>query len=168
MEAIGVIDILRRADIEVVIVSIANNLEVTGAHNIKVICDENFNNIEFSEFKMIIFPGGVQGVKNIREMETIKKVVNYFYSSDRYVAAICAAPTILGDAGVLDGNNYTCYEGFQDLIDRGFYLNEKLVQSNNIITSNCAGSVFEFGLKLVELLKDEEISKQVRDKIILK
>ena len=100
-------------------ISIADSLEVTGAHGIKTMCDKKFNDIEFSEFKMIIFPGGVQGVNNIREFEPIYKVINYFYSSNRYVAAICAAPVILDDAGILDGNSFTCYEGFQESIKNG-------------------------------------------------
>lgn len=148
-------------------ISIADSLEVTGAHGIKTICDKKFNDIEFSEFKMIIFPGGVQGVNNIREFEPIYKVINYFYSSNRYVAAICAAPVILDDAGILDGNSFTCYEGFQESIKNGIYLKQKVVQDKNIITSNCVGSLFEFGFKLVSVLKNERESKELESKMII-
>lgn len=167
MEAIAIVDVLRRAGIETTTVSITDSLEVMSAHNVKIICDETFNNLEFSEYKMIIFPGGVKGVDNIKSFEPIYKIINYFYSSDRYVAAICAAPIILGNAGILENNSFTCYEGFEQFIKNGIYLKQKVVQDKNIITSNCAGSALEFGFKLVSVLKSEQESNVVEKQMVL-
>ena len=167
MEAVGVIDILRRADIEVVVISIKNNLEVEGAHGIKLICDKKFDEIEFSEFNMVILPGGQPGVNNLKSFDPIKEVVNYFYSNNKYVAAICAAPMILEESGILENKKFTCYEGVQEFIKNGIYLKQKVVQDKNIITSNCVGSVFDFGFKLIEVLKDKDSSNCVERKIII-
>lgn len=167
MEAVGVIDILRRADIEIEIVSIKNDLEVEGAHGIKLICDRKFEEMEFSEFVMIIFPGGLLGVNNLKSFAPMKEVINYFYSNDKYIAAICAAPSLLDEAGILKNKKFTCYEGVQEFIKNGIYSKQKVVQDKNIITSNCVGSVFDFGFKLVEILKGEDLRNCVEEKMII-
>lgn len=167
MEAIGVIDILRRANINITLISIKNNLEVEGAHGIKLICDKIFDEIELSEFNMVIFPGGLLGVNNLKNFPHIKEVVNHFYYNDKYVAAICAAPSILYECGILDNKKFTCYEGVQEFIKNGIYSRQKVVQDGNIITSDCVGSVFSFGFKLVSILKSEEVSEEIRKKMII-
>ncbi len=168
MEAIGVVDILRRAEIETVMVSIMNSLEVSGAHGIRIFCDNKFDEIEFSLFNMIIFPGGMKGVNNIKEFKPIHRVINEFYNSGKYIAAICAAPIILDELGILNKNIFTCYEGIQKFVKNGVYLDQRVVESKNIITSDCVGSVFDFGFKLVTILKGQDEYIDVRNKMILK
>lgn len=158
---------MKRANIEVTSISIKESLEVTGAHDVKIICDKIFKDLDFSDFDMLIFIGGVKCVENVRKFDQIFEVINYFNSNNKYIAAICAAPVILGDAGVLDKNKFTCYEGFQDFVKNGIYLKQRVVQDKNIITSNCAGSVFEFGFKLVSILMGESKSNEVESRMIL-
>lgn len=167
MEAVGIIDILRRGDIQVDLVSITDSLDVLGAHDIKLVCDKTFGNIKFDEYEMAIFPGGVKGVEEIRKFEPVRGLIQYFVSNNKYLAAICAGPVILGDSGALDENKFTCYEGFQDFVKKGIYLKQKVVRDNNIVTSNCAGSVYDFGRELLTVLKGEEVANEVLSKMIL-
>lgn len=167
MEAVGTIDILKRAEIETQIISISNSLEVLGAHGIKIICDYKFEEVNFSNFDIIIFPGGIEGVNNIKNFSPIYNLINEFYKKGKYIAAICAAPIILYEAGILNGNSFTCYEGIQDFIKNGIYSKQKVVEDKNIITSDCVGSVFDFGFKLVSILKGYDRFIDVKEKMIL-
>lgn len=166
-EAIGVVDVLRRGMVEVDLVSITDSLEVVSAHSIKIICDKIFRDMDTSNYDMIVFPGGVNGVEEIRRFEPMRKIISYFHENNKYLAAICAGPVILGDAGVLENRNFTCYEGFEKFIQNGIYSKERVITTGNIITSNCVGSVIEFGLKLLAVLKGEDISNDIRSKMNL-
>ncbi|BAK81497.1 DJ-1 family glyoxalase III [Candidatus Arthromitus sp. SFB-rat-Yit] len=167
LESIGIIDILRRGNVDVDIVSITDSLQVVGAHDIKIVCDKLFKDIDFSEYEMAIFPGGVKGVEEIRNFKPIFEFIEYMHSNNKYLAAICAAPVILGDAGLLEDNKFTCYEGFEQYVKNGTYVKEKVVINNRVITSNCAGSVFDFGFKLLSVLKGDNDSDEVKSKMIL-
>lgn len=166
-EAIGVVDVLRRGEVEVDLVSITDSLEVVSAHDIKIICDKTFGEMNNSDYDMIVFPGGVAGVEAIRNFEPMRDVIKYFHDNNKYLAAICAGPVILGDAGILTDKNFTCYEGFEKFVQNAIYSKERVIETGNIITSNCVGSVLEFGLKLLTILKGEEVSKDTRSKMIL-
>ncbi len=166
-EAIGVIDVLRRGDVQIDLISITDSLEVTSAHNVKITCDKVFKDMNKDDYDMIIFPGGVTGVENIRNFPPIKEVIVDFNNKKKYIGAICAGPVILGDAEILGGKNFTCYEGFEKFVENAIYSKQKVIIQDNIVTSNCVGSVFEFGLTLLSLLKGEEFSEEVRRKMIL-
>ena len=167
MEAVGTIDILKRAEIETLTISISNFLEVKGAHGINLICDFKFDEVDFSSFDIIIFPGGMEGVNRMKDFTPIRDLINEFHNGGKYIAAICAAPIILYEAGILNGNNFTCYEGIQKFIKNGIYSKQKVVQDKNIITSDCVGSVFDFGFRLVSILKGYDEYIGVRNKMIL-
>ena len=167
LESSSVVDMLRRGNVDVHMVSITDSLEVFGAHDIKIICDKLFFDINFADYEMAIFPGGVGGVEEIRKFKPIYELIEYMYSNNKYLSAICAAPVILGDAGLLENNKFTCYEGFEQFVKNGIYLKEKVVINNKIITSNCAGSIFDFGFKLLSLLRGDKVSEEVRNKMIL-
>src|SRR5690554_6432473 len=96
IEALGTVDILRRAQIDVVTVSITDDKTVTGAHNVQVVVDNTFSDIDFSDFDMLILPGGMPGAKNLNKHEELKKLLNEFNSKNKLIAAICAAPMVLG------------------------------------------------------------------------
>lgn len=167
VEAVGVIDILRRGEIDVNIISIEDSLDVSGAHNVKITCDSKFDNVNFNDLDMIILPGGAGGVNRIKDFKPILHILKEFNENNKYIAAICAAPVVLEEAGILNQKEFTCYKGFEQYVANGKYLAEKVVQDGNIITSNCVGSVFDFGFKLVNLLKGEKISKDLHNKMIM-
>ena len=161
IEALGTIDILRRAEIEVTTVSISEQKEVTGAHNIGVLADKLFGEIDFSQFDVLVLPGGMPGAKNLNEHEELKKQVTHFAENGKQVAAICAAPMVLGGLNLLKGKKATAYPGFEDKLIGAEITGEKTVVDGNIITGKGPGLVFDFALQLVE-----EISgKGVRDNV---
>lgn len=166
VEAMGVVDILRRGEVDVNIISIEDSLEVVGAHNIKLVCDSKFQEVDFNEVRMLILPGGV-GVNRIKDFEPIFPIIKKLYDDGKYICAICAAPVVLEKAGILNNKKFTCYKGFEKNMSNATYVAEKVVQDQNIITANCVGSVFEFGFKLLTLLKGEEITKDLYNKMIM-
>ena len=113
IEALGTVDILRRAKIDIVTISITDNNVVTCAHNIPVTADKKFNDIDFTNFDMLVLPGGMPGAKHLNEHEDLKNLISDFNSKGKLIAAICAAPMVLGGLGVLDGKRATCYPGFE-------------------------------------------------------
>ena len=151
IEAISCIDILRRADIEVVMVGL-NGIEVIGTHEIKVIADIVLDEIKVSEYDMIVLPGGLPGAKYLSQSEKLSKILNEFDRNNAKIAAICAAPWALKTAGVLS-DNYTCYPGFEEKIAQDGYINKaNVVVDQNIITSKGPATAMEFALQLVKEL----------------
>ena len=167
IEAIGTIDILRRAQIDVVTVSITDNKTVTGTHNIPVIADHTLNDTDFENFDMIILPGGMPGAKHLNEQEDLKKLIIEFNSKGKLIAAICAAPMVLGGLGILDGKRATCYPGFEPELIGAKTTGESVVVDDNIITGKGPGFVFDFGLRLVEQLLGLQDRREVQNGLLL-
>jgi 4-methyl-5(b-hydroxyethyl)-thiazole monophosphate biosynthesis len=167
IEAIGTIDILRRAQIDVVTVSITDNKTVTGTHNIKVIADNTLNDTDFEKFDMIILPGGMPGAKHLNEQEDLKKLILKFNSKGKLIAAICAAPMVLGGLGILDSKRATCYPGFEPELIGAKITGESVVVDENIITGKGPGFVFDFGLRLVEQLLGLQDRREVQNGLLL-
>ena len=167
IEAIGTVDILRRAQINVVTVSITDYNVVTGAHNISVTADKTFNDTDFSDFEMLILPGGMPGAKNLNEHEDLKKLISNFNTKGKLIAAICAAPMVLGGLGILDGKRATCYPGFEPELIGAKITEESVVVDENIITGKGPGFVFDFGLRLVEQLLGLQDRREVQNGLLL-
>lgn len=165
IEAITPIDILRRADIEVTTISISNNKEVRGAHGIIVYADSLFTQADFSNNDLLILPGGMPGTKNLDAHEGLKKLIHLQVSKEKKLAAICAAPSILGKMGILEGKEAICYPGFENQLLGATLSNEKIVKSDLIITAKGAGVAIEFALKIVEDLKGKAKAEQVATSI---
>ncbi len=161
IETITPIDILRRAEIEVAIVSIMSYKEVTGAHGIKVVADMLFNEPDYADNDLLLLPGGMPGTKNLDAHLELKNLLIKQANQGKYVAAICAAPSILGKMGLLEGKAAICYPGFESQLLGATLSVQKVVQSANIITAMGAGVALPFALKLVEVLK----GKATADKI---
>ena len=170
IEAVSVIDILRRADVNVEIVSITKNKKILGAHNIKISADTPFfEKINLLDGDMLILPGGQLGTKNLNACEKLKKLIQTYYDQNKYIAAICAAPLILGEMGLLKGKKAVCYPGYENtLVGAEIAKNERVVVAGNIITSKGAGTAIEFALKLVEILVDKETAETLKKKMIVK
>ena len=167
IEALGTVDILRRAQIDVVTVSITDDKTVTGAHNVQVVVDNTFSDIDFSDFDMLILPGGMPGAKNLNKHEELKKLLNEFNSKNKLIAAICAAPMVLGGLGLLDGKRSTCYPGFEPELIGAKITGENVVVDENIITGKGPGLVFDFGLRIVEQLLGLQVRQEVQSGLLL-
>lgn len=161
IEAIAPIDIFRRADIEVTTVSISENKLVRGAHNISVQADSLFSETDFTENDLLYLPGGMPGTKNLDAHQGLKNLLQEQADNQKNIAAICAAPSILGKMGLLKGREAICFPGFENQLTGAFLSKEKIVKSDFISTAKGAGVAVLFALKLVEELK----GKQKADKI---
>lgn len=150
-EALTIVDIIRRANIECDIVSI-NNLVVKGSHDIEVQADCLIRN-DIKEYDMIVLPGGLPGATNLRDNEEVISLVKDMNDAGKFTCAMCAAPIILDKAGVLEGKSYTAYLGYDEKIQaNGTFKEEIVVRDGNIITSRGPATVYDFSYALIEAL----------------
>jgi len=165
LEAIAPIDIFRRAGFEVTVISISNEKAVRGAHNITVMADSLFTEADYSVNDLIYLPGGMPGTKNLGEHAGLKNLLLKQASENKKIAAICAAPSILGQLGLLKGKESICFPGFEDQLTGATLSKEKMVESGNISTARGAGVAIQFALKLVEELKGKNLAEQLATQI---
>jgi 4-methyl-5(b-hydroxyethyl)-thiazole monophosphate biosynthesis len=164
IEAVSVIDVLRRADMDVETVSITGKMEVTGAHNITVIADKLFEEINYDKGAMIVLPGGMPGTTNLEKHAGLTEKIKAYAKQDKWLAAICAAPMILGRLGILNYKSATCYPGFEkELIGANYLASVPVVQSGKVITSRGPGTAILFGLKIVEVLSGPNKAETIRE-----
>lgn len=164
-EAIIPADLLRRAGVEVVLASLEGT-EVTSSHGVTVKADATLEALDADQIDLLFLPGGLGGVEAIQNCPAAQKLVRAVYDKGKYLSAICAAPTILGALGLLKGRRAVCYPGMEDgLIGADVQKGCGVVVDGNLITGEAAGSAFEFGLKLVELLKGSAAAQQVKDAV---
>jgi len=167
IEALGTVDILRRAGIPVQTVSITNEKSVTGAHRITVLADTTFPEANFSGVDVLVLPGGMPGAKNLNEQETLKKKVKEHAEKGKIVAAICAAPMVLGGLGLLEGKKATCYPGFESELIGAKVTGDNVSVDKNIVTGKGPGLVFEFALELVETIAGAGTRKEVQEGLLI-
>lgn len=168
IEAISIIDVLRQADFKVEIVSVSGNFVVTGSHNIKVMADSLFENIDYDLIDMIVLPGGMPGSKNLNNHEGLKKQIMDFHENGKPLGAICAAPLVFGNLGILKGKKATCYPGFEDELIGTKSTGRSVEQAGTIITGKGAGVAIHFALKIVQMLKGKELADELAKKLIVK
>lgn len=159
IEAVCVIDVLRRAGLDVKVVSVTGKYEVTGAHQIQFVADILFEQMDYSDVYMIVLPGGMPGTANLDAHEGLKECIRDFYTQGKFLAAICAAPFILGNIGILNGKQAVCYPGYESQLIGSEVLTVPVVQSGNIITGRGVGCALDFALKIVE----QAVSKEKAD-----
>lgn len=167
IEALATADILRRAWIPVETVSISDDREVTGAHNITVTADITFKKSDFSDVQMLVLPGGMPGAKHLNEHDGLKKLLVKFNLHGKPIAAICAAPMVLGGLGLLNGKRATCYPGFETELKGAHVTGEKVVTDGNITTAKGPGLVFDFALSLVEQIAGKGTRQDVQKGLLL-
>ena len=167
IEAIVPIDIFRRAEIETVTVSISNEKVVRGAHNISVLADKLFDETYFSGMDLLFLPGGMPGTSNLDAHKGLKKLIQNQFDNNKNIAAICAAPSILGKMNLLNEKEAICYPGFEDKLYGAKLSNDKVVKSGNITTAKGAGVALQFALKLVEALKGREAADKIAEAIMM-
>ena len=163
IEAVTIIDILRRAGLNAVTAAVSEN-PVKGSHNIKITADITLN--ENEKYSAVVLPGGMPGTTNLKNDKRIISIITSVYNSGGITAAICAAPIVLAEAGLLNGKKFTCYPGFENEIKNAHFLPEPVVADGNIITSRGAGTAIPFALKLVETLAGSATSDEVKKSIM--
>ena len=169
IEAISVIDILRRAGIPVTTVSITASLQVRGAHGVTVVADVLYDSTIFTDAEWLIFPGGLPGATNLYEFAPLQGLIkNQAESEHGRMAAICAAPgEVLGQLGVLRGEKFTCYPGFEEKVDGGIHEEAKVVVSGKYVTANGPSSATLWALKIVEETLGEDKAAEVASGMLL-
>ena len=167
IEAIVPIDIFRRAGIETITVSISDNKLVRGAHDIAVMADYLFSETDFSEIDLLYLPGGMPGTKNLDAHEGLKKLIQLQADGNKNIAAICAAPSILGKMNLLNRKEAICYPGFEDKLYGAVLSTEMVVKSGNISTAKGAGVALQFALQLVEELKGKEVADKIAESVLM-
>ncbi|SHE55873.1 DJ-1 family glyoxalase III [Dysgonomonas macrotermitis] len=161
IEALATVDVLRRGGVDIKTVSLIDSKTVEGSHGIPVIADQLFDDADFSAADILILPGGTV---RINEHEGLKKKVVEFNNAGKNVAAICAAPMVLGGLGILKGKKATCYPGFEKYLDGAeLATDEAVVVQGNVITGRGPGLTLDFALQLLEILagkaKRDEVAK---------
>ena len=165
IEAVTIIDVLRRAGIEVTVAGLVAG-EIKGAHGIKIGTDATLETVKDKDFDMIVLPGGMPGVDNLRKDARVISLVKKMKEKNKPIGAICAAPLVLRDAGLTSGLRLTCYPGFDAQIPGGKFEKDRVVTDGNILTSKGPGTALEFALKIVELLDSKSKSTQLSEALI--
>ena len=168
IEAITPIDLLRRAGIPVMTVGI-NGKIVYGSHNIGVEADITLGEMDLTDIEMIVLPGGLGGVASARACPEALEALRFAWNNGKYVAAICAGPTVLADLGITSGHNATCYPGCEGgMADAAIAPDAACVQDGKLITGTSAGCAVPFGLALITALKGQECADTVKKQIVIR
>ena len=166
IEALTVVDILRRAEIEIDMISASDDRRVTGAHGIVIEADNIGNDVRFSKYDGVIIPGGMGNVNRLKANSHVSFVLKSFASRNDLIAAICAGPTVLGALDILKERKATCYPGLEDQLNCTSTPSDNVVIDDNIITSKGPGTAMEFALAIVAYLKDQETADAVRKALL--
>ncbi|MDP3980876.1 MAG: DJ-1/PfpI family protein [Chlamydiota bacterium] len=168
IEAVSIIDTLRRGEIRVIIAGLSQ-VWVTGAHEIKIQADILLEKFDGSA-DAIILPGGLPGAENLAQSQDVIKLVMDFYEKDKIVSAICAAPAlVLGKTGILKGKRATCYPGFEKQLGEEVHFDpdQSVVEDGNILTSKGPGTALSFALSLVRKIKDQKTADSLKQAMLV-
>lgn len=155
VEALAPVDIMRRAEIEVYTVGVGAKV-ITSSHNVPVVADVIDCEIgPDKDCEGIILPGGMPGTLNLEKAATVQKFIDYCVENNLLIAAICAAPSVLGHKGLLDGKKAVCFPGFEEQLGNATVLNDAVVTDGNIITGCGAGAAMKFGFEIVKYIQSE-------------
>ncbi|WP_022850561.1 DJ-1 family glyoxalase III [Limisalsivibrio acetivorans] len=161
IEALSVIDILRRAKIDIKTAAIRDGY-VESARGVRVIADVSIDDVKLEDYAAIILPGGQPGADNLSADQRVRDLLQRFYDADQLVCAICAAPFILADMGILDGKRATCYPAYAERLVNAKYLEDPVVEDGNVITSRGPATAPDFGFKIAERMVDRRMSDTLK------
>ncbi|MDR0750689.1 MAG: DJ-1/PfpI family protein [Tannerellaceae bacterium] len=167
IEAAGTIDVLRRGGVDTTVVSITGEHAVTGAHGLALVAGKLFEEADFSGADALVLPGGMPGSDNLNACEPLRELLVKQYESGKIVAAICAAPLVLGGLGILRGRKAACYPGFEQYLAGATLTDAPAVTDGNVITGKGPGLVFDFGLALVSALNSPSKAGEVAAGLLL-
>ena len=161
IEGLTVVDLLRRAGIACHIISITGKDQVSGSHGIQITADALFEATDFKNGDMLVLPGGMPGTNHLMAHAGLKELLASYQAAGKYLAAICAAPSVLGQNGLLTGKKATCYPGFEDKLTDAVPVTDSVVTDGTVITSRGLGTAIDFALAIVESLSDSDTAKQL-------
>lgn len=166
IEALAVVDICRRCGIETDMVSVYGQKAVKGSHGITVEMDKTFAQADFQEYDMLVLPGGGLGTKNLEAHPGLMDQIDRFYRDGKYIAAICAAPSIFGHKGILKGRRACCYPSFESHLEGAEVTKGPVEISGHVITSRGMGTAVDFGLAIAGVLCGEEKAREMAQTIV--
>ena len=166
IEALTVVDLLRRVEIQTEMISVTGNKQVTGSHGISVMMDHLIEEANVQNLDMIVLPGGMPGTTNLEKSELLMEQLDLFYHAQKQISAICAAPTILGHRGFLKGRVACCYPGRETELEGAHISMNPVEVSDFIITGRGAGTAIEFVLAIIEHYKGKERAEKLASAII--
>lgn len=168
IEGLTVVDILRRAGLTIESISIYDEAIVTGSHNITFQTDTTMAKADFDSYDAIVLPGGMPGTLHFAEHEGVNSILKKFAQEGKLVCAICAAPSVLGAAGILKGKKATCHPGFEEKLTGAEPLTDNVVTDGNVITSRGMGTAIDFGLAIVSYFNDQSVVDDVKLHLVYK
>lgn len=165
IEALTVVDICRRGGLTADMISVTGSVEVTSSHGVTIKADKTFEQADCNDYDMLVLPGGMPGTKNLEAHEGLMGQIDTFYEKGKYIAAICAAPSIFGHRGILKGRNACSYPGFESHLEGASVTAGPVEISDHVITSRGMGTAIEFGLAILSIFcgqeKAEELAKGI-------
>lgn len=167
VEALTVVDVLRRGGIHCITCSINGEDEVLGSHSIHVKANNILEKVDVDKYDALVIPGGMPGAANLRDSERVIELVKKLNNENKLVAAICAGPIVLGRAGILNGKKVTSYPGYEGELGDVEYCEEIVVQDDNIITSRGPATAMYFSFKILENLADKETVEQLKEAMLV-
>ena len=166
VEALGPIDVCRRAGLDVITVSIMDELTVVGAHGVGIVADSMFADNDYSDADMLFLPGGMPGATNLNAHEGLRKVILAHHQAGKALAAICAAPMVYGNLGLAQGKKMTCYPGFEEHLHGATLSTELVVEDCNLITGRGPGAAMAFGYAIATRFAGEEFVSRLKEGMI--
>lgn len=166
VEGLMIVDLLRRAGVETYMVSVSGDRKVVGSHKIVVDADCLFEEMDYADIDLLMLPGGLPGTDNLMAHQGLEKLLREFYAQGRYLAAICAAPSVFGKLGFLEGRRACSHPCREDALTGAEVVKEPVVMDGHIITGRGLGAAIPLGLKLISLLIDDKTAEDVKNAIV--
>lgn len=166
VEALTVVDILRRGGVDCKTVSVTGDYDVTSSHAVTIRADLLFEEQSLKDGDMLILPGGIPGTPNLKAHAGLDKLIRQYHEAGKYLAAVCAAPTVYGEKGLLQGRKATCFPGMESGLVGAEHREDKVVCDGQFITSRGMGTCIDFGLTLLAKLTDEGNAQTIGQKIV--
>lgn len=167
VEALTVVDMARRANLHCDLVSTEKDLLVSSSHNVKVMADKLFEDINPNDYRAVYIPGGLPGATNLSENKKVLNLTKVFYKDGKLICAICAGPIVLDKAGILKDKNFTCFPGFEENLSFKNPKDVPLCHDGNIVTAMGPGLAISMGMKIVEILKDKSEMEEMANGFLI-
>ena len=166
VEGLMIVDLLRRAGVETYMISVSGEQKVTGSHKIAIDADCLFEEMDFTDVDLLMLPGGLPGTDHLMAHEGLEKLLKEFYAQGRYLAAVCAAPSVFGKFGFLEGRRACSHPCREDVLTGAEVVKDPVVVDGHIITGRRLGAAIPLGLTLISLLVDEKTAEDVKNAIV--